>query len=153
MESKVRGWFFVGLVLMVAVVVRLFAATFGMRIGAFVYDERPLVRIVIAAIGILMVAAAVLLRLKFGRGSLYLASDRSATYALIAAAPLILHICTEFTLRGVWTFPYEFIMGSWLFLFVCGVLTSVRAGKREWVVWIALYFIVVAVLGSALFPC
>lgn len=151
MEPKIRGWFFVGLVLNVAVVVNLFAATFGMKVGAFIYDERPLVRIVVAAVGVLLVAAAVLLRLKFGRGSLYLASDRSATFAFVAAAPLVFYICVVFTLRGVWSFPYEFITGSWLFLFVCGLLTSVRAGKGEWVVWIGLYFMVVAVLCSLSF--
>ena len=154
MESKIRGWFFVGLVLTVAAVLNLLVGTFGQSVHEFLDNEKNylLVRIVIGAIGVLLVAAAVLLRIRFGRGTLYLVSDLFAVYSFVAAAAVIAVISVLLLVDRVCAFPNGFLMASFLFLLLCSVLVAIRAGKTEWIIPIMLAFLAVAMLTSALCP-
>ena len=154
MESKIRGWFFVGLVLTVAAVLNLLVGTFGQSVREFLDNEKNylLVRIVIGTIGVLLVAAAVLLRIRFGRGTLAFVSDRFAVYSLVTAAAVIWLLGELLSMGGVCASPDEFLLGSWLFLFLYSVMIAVRARKFAWIVSIVLAFLALLVLCSVLYP-
>ena len=156
-----KGWLAVGIVTTTAVVVDRFLATIAKPVHAFLEDESNYmaVRIAIGVIGGMLIAAAIFVglraRIKYGRLQTAIESDESDRLAIVlclTSAAIIEFLCFEVYMHYLCTFPDLFMLASFLLLLVCSVIAAVRARRKRFIPLYVLYFLLLLIVASVLFP-
>ena len=153
-----KGWLAVGIVTTTAVVVDRFLATVAKPVHEFLEDESNCmaVRVAIGVIGGMLIAAAIVVglraRLKYRRQPVDVESDRFAIVLCLIAAPLVEFVSFDVALNGICTLPILFMLASFMLLFVCSAIVAVRTGRKRWILLYGMYFALLLIVASVLFP-
>lgn len=156
-----KGWLAVGVVTTIVVVVDRFLATIAKPVHEFLEDDANCmgVRIAIGVLGGLLVAAAIVVglraRIKYGRLQAAIESDESDRLAIVlclTSAAIIEFLCFEVDMHDLCTFPDLFMLASFMLLLVCSVIAAVRARRKRFIPLYVLYFLLLLIVASVLFP-